>query len=407
VLRALQSTPARGSILLRLSVAQALYLASAAIAFTFSGIVGARLAPDASLATLPVALMTVATMLTTIPASLLMERFGRRPGFLAGAAAGLLGAGVSSWAVIHQSFALFCAGNALLGAYQAFAMYYRFAAADAVDEGSKGRAIGWVLTGGVVAALLGPSLAASSRSAFPAVEFAGSYAAAAALSLLAIAVVSTLSLPPSAKVAAEGERRPLVVIARQPIFIVAVVNAVAAYAVMSFVMTASPLAIVAAGHGVDAAASLTRWHLLGMFAPSFITGRIVSSLGPGPVLLAGGALLLISLLGPLAGDTAAHFNIALFILGVGWNFLYVAATTLLTESYRPAERARVQGFNEFLVFGSTAVASLAAGAAQTRLGWAAVNQLAAPFVLAALIASLWLALHRRTAARRSPAPAEF
>lgn len=403
----IQAAPARQGIVFRLGVAQALYLASAAIAFTFSGLVGARLAPDASLATLPVALMTVATMLVTVPASLLMERFGRRPGFVTGAAMGLLGACLSSWAVIEQSFALFCAGNALLGAYQAFAMYYRFAAADAVDESSKGRAVGWVLTGGVVAALLGPSLATWSRPAFPVAEFAGSYAAAAALSLLAIAVVSTLNLPPAAKAAAEGERRTLSLIARQPVFIVAVVNAVVAYSVMSFVMTASPLAVVATGHGVDAAASLTRWHLLGMFAPSFITGRIVSSLGPLPVLLAGGALLLISLLGPLTGDSAAHFNIALFMLGIGWNFLYVAATTLLTESYRPSERARVQGLNEFLVFGSTAVASLAAGAAQTSLGWTAVNQVAAPFVLVALIASLWLAARRRTAAQRSPAPAEL
>lgn len=392
-------SPTVRSTLLRLAAAQALYLSGAAIAFAFSGLVGARLAPDPLLATLPVALMTVATMLTTLPASLLMGRLGRRAGFLAGTAAGFVGAGLSAWAIAEASFGLFCVGNALLGVYQAFAMYYRFAAADSADERSKGSAVGWVLTGGVVAALLGPSLGAWSRSAWPAAEFAGAYAAAALLSLLAMAVVLTLDVGRPSEAAVEGERRSLSVIARQPVFVTAVVNAVAAYAVMSFVMTASPLAVVAAGHGIDAAASLTRWHLLGMFAPSFVTGRIVSTVGAVPVLLTGGALLLTSLLGASTGDGTAHFNVALLVLGVGWNLLYVAATTLLTESYRPAERARVQGVNEFLVFGATAVASLAAGVVQTQFGWDRVNTLAAPFVLVALAATLWLVARRRTAAR--------
>lgn len=397
--------PASG-IVPRLAIAQALYLASAAIGFTFSGLVGARLAPEASLATLPIALMTVATMLFTLPASLLMERFGRRFGFVLGAAMGLAGACLSSWAIVRGSFPLFCTGSAMLGAYQAFAMYYRFAAAEAVAEAAKGRAVGWVLTGGVIAALVGPSLAAWSQSAFPQTDFAGPYAAAAGLSLMAIAVAFTLKLPPVVEAADQGERRPWSVITRQPVFVVAVINAVMAYSVMSFVMTASPLAVVATGHGIDAAASLTRWHLLGMFGPSFITGRIVSSLGPVPVLLAGGALLLLSLLAALTGDSAAQFNIALFVLGIGWNFVYLASTTLLTESYRPSERARVQGLNEFLVFGSTAVAALGAGAAQTHLGWTAVNQLAAPLVLVALIASVWLAAHLRSVARHLPRRAE-
>ncbi|OHT18845.1 MFS transporter [Edaphosphingomonas haloaromaticamans] len=384
------------STVFRLAVAQALYLGGTAIAFAFSGIIGGRLAPDPSLSTLPAALMTVATMLTTIPASLLMGRFGRRIGFVAGAAAGSVGAGVAAWGIAQGSFALFCAGNALLGTYQAFAMYYRFAAAEAADERGKGaQAVGWVLTGGIAAALLGPSIGAWSRTAIPTVEFAGSYLAAVPLSLLALGVVATLALaPPSASVTA-GARRPLGLIARQPVFIAAVVNAVVAYAVMSFVMTASPLAIVAAGHGVDAAASLTRWHLLGMFAPSFVTGKLVARIGPVSVLLAGGAVVLASLFGALAGNSALHFNAALLVLGVGWNLLYVAATALLTQSYWPAERARVQGLNEFLVFGGTAAASLAAGAVQTKLGWEIVTQSAAPLVILAMGVTSWAALHGR------------
>lgn len=384
------------STVLRLAVAQVLYLGGTAIAFAFSGIIGGRLAPDPSLSTLPAALMTVATMLTTIPASLLMGRFGRRIGFVAGAAAGSVGAGVAAWGIAQASFALFCAGNALLGAYQAFAMYYRFAAADAADErGRSAQAVGWVLTGGIAAALLGPSIGAWSRTAIPTIEFAGSFLAAAALSLLALGVVATLSLAPPSASAAAGGQRSLGLIARQPVFIAAVVNAVAAYAVMSFVMTASPLAIVAAGHGVDAAASLTRWHLLGMFAPSFVTGKLVARIGPVPVLLAGGVVVLASLFGAPAGNSTLHFNATLLVLGIGWNLLYVAATALLTQSYWPAERARAQGLNEFLVFGGTAAASLAAGAVQTKLGWAVVTQSAAPIVIVAMGVTMWAALQGR------------
>lgn len=385
-----KAVPEHSGLVFRLGLAQALFLASAAVAFTFSGLVGAALAPNPSLATMPVAVMTVATMLTTVPAALLMERRGRRSGFVIGAILGLLGASLSTWAVIEKSFVFFCAGSAFLGTYQAFAMYYRFAAAEAVGEAARGRALGLVLTGGVLAALAGPGLASWSRIALPAPEFAGPYAAATALSLVAIAVAFTLKQPSMAKVAARGQQRPLSVIARQPAFIVAVINAVVAYSVMSFVMTASPLALVAAGHGADAAAGLTRWHLVGMFGPSFITGRIVSRVGPGPVLLWGGALLLISLLISLTGDSAAQFNIALLVLGVGWNFVYLAATTLLTSTYSPSEGSRVQAFNEFLVFGCAAVASFGAGAAQANFGWAGVGHFALPFVLVALMASLWL-----------------
>lgn len=254
-----------------LALAQALYLSAAAVTFTFSGLAGYALADDKALATLPMALMTVATALATIPASLLMGRLGRRAGFILGASAGVIGGALSAWAIAAASFTLFCLGGALMGVFQAFAMYYRFAAADLAPEAWKGKAVSWVMAGGVAAALIGPQIATLSRGAAPGTQFVGSYLAVAALSLLSVLLFAGLHLPPPG---ATGARmgRPLGVIARQPAFVVAVLNAAVAYGVMSFVMTASPLAVVADGFGPDAAASVTRWHLLGMFVPSFFTG---------------------------------------------------------------------------------------------------------------------------------------
>jgi MFS family permease len=384
-----------------LAVAQALYLSAAAVVFTFSGLAGYALAEDKALATLPVALMTVATAVATVPASLLMARIGRRRGFVLGALFGAASGAVSTVAIMAGNFALFCLGGTLMGVFQGFAMYYRFAAADAVDPSGKAKAVSWVLAGGVAAALVGPQIAAWSRSALPTAEFAGSYLAVVVLSLLSIVVLGALRMPTARSAEVRGGR-PLLAIARQPAFIVAVLNAAIAYGVMSFVMTASPLAVVAEGHGADAAASVTSWHLLGMFLPSFVTGSLIARLGLVRVLLAGAGLLLASGATALANPAAlSHYHIALLLLGVGWNFLFIGGTTLLAETYRPAERAKVQAANEFVVFGASAAAALAAGGVQTGFGWAAVNWSAVPLVVVAAAATLWLASRMK----RSPARA--
>ena len=263
-----------------LGVAQALYLSAVSVIFTFSGLVGAALAPSPSLATLPVALITVVTALTTIPASLLMARIGRRAGFQIGAFAGAAGAGLAAWGIASGDFVLFCLGNALMGVFQASAMYYRFAAADLAAPDFRSRAVSWVLAGGVAAALIGPEIAARTRSLASAADYMGAYIAAALLALLSILLLAALRAPPPVvETQGDGRGRSLLVIMRQPVFIVAALNAAVAYVVMSFVMSASPLAVVAAGYGVDAAAGVTRWHLIGMFAPSLVTGGLIARFG--------------------------------------------------------------------------------------------------------------------------------
>lgn len=378
-----------------LSVAQALYLSTLSVIFTFSGLVGATLAPTPSLATLPLALSTVVTAVTTIPVSILMARIGRRAGFQLGALVGATGAGLAAWGIARSDFALFCVGNALIGVFQASAMYYRFAAADLVAPAFRPRAVSWVLAGGVAAALIGPEVAARTRTLAPAADYMGAYLASALLALLSIAVLAALRAPPPAVAAhADVRGRPLLAIMRQPVFVVAAVNAAVAYIVMSFVMTASPLAVVAAGHGVDAAASVTRWHLVGMFAPSFFTGGLIARFGVLRILVAGAVLLSASLAIALSGSGLLAFQASLFFLGVSWNFLFIGGTTLLTETYAPAERAKTQAANEFLVFGTTALATLAAGTVQTGQGWATVNMAAVPALLIAGLATVWLMAQR-------------
>ena len=388
------SDRARRPVLI-LSAAQALYLSTLSVIFTFSGLVGATLAPIPSLATLPLALSTVVTAATTIPVSILMARIGRRPGFQLGAFVGATGAGLAAWGIARSDFALFCFGNALIGVFQASAMYYRFAAADLAAPAFRPKAVSWVLAGGVAAAVIGPEVAARTRALFHAAEYMGAYLAAALLALLSIAVLTALRAPPPAiETQANARGRPLLTIMRQPVFVVAALNAAAAYIVMSFVMTASPLAVVAAGHGVDAAAGVTRWHLVGMFAPSFFTGGLIARFGVLRILVAGAFLLSASLATALSGSTLSAFQASLLLLGVGWNFLFIGGTTLLTEAYDPAERAKTQAANEFLVFGTTALATLAAGTVQTGQGWATVNIAAFPVLLIAGLATAWFAARR-------------
>src|SRR5216684_2072842 len=296
-----------------LALCQALYLSASSIQVALSGLVGAMLAPDKLLATLPFSLITVMTASTTIPASFVMARLGRRAGFVLGALIGGTGGAISSIAIFRQSFIAFCIGNALMGCFQAVAQYYRFAAADAAEPAFKSRAVSWVMAGGVAAALLGPGIA-------------GFYLAIVVLAALSILLLSRLSIPrPAAPAPGQGGRK-LAVIARQPAFIAAVANGVLGYATMVFVMSATPLAAVACGHSSDDAIGIIRMHLLGMFAPSFVTGSLIARFGVTRILLAGAGF---------SGLTLYYFFAALSLLGGGWNFIYVGSSTLLTATYRP------------------------------------------------------------------------
>jgi len=390
--------------ILILAICQGLYLSASSVQAALSGLVGATLAPEKLLSTLPYSLITLTTATATIPASFLMARIGRRAGFMLGAMLGGLGGVISTAAIFQQSFAGFCLGNALMGCFQATAQYYRFAAADAAEPADKGRAVSWVLAGGVVAAVLGPSIAGFSKDLFAPVLFAGAYLAIAALSALTVVLLAFIAATQSSAPAATGGGRPLSVIARQPVFIAAVANSVLGYAAMSFVMTATPLAAVACGHTSDDAISIIRVHLIGMFAPSFITGRLIARYRVTRILLAGGASVLVSVLVALSGTTLVHFWLALTLVGLGWNFMYVGGTTLLTSAYRPEERAKTQGLNEFLTFGTVALASLSSGGVFTLVGWNAVNYAITPALLIAAAATLWHATVSRRTGEVAPLP---
>jgi MFS family permease len=384
-----------------LAVCQGLYLSASSIQAALSGLVGATLAPDKMLATLPFSLITLTTAATTIPASFLMARFGRRAGFVAGALLGGTGGALSTIAIFHQSFLVFCIGNALMGCFQAVAQYYRFAAADAAEVPAKGQAVSWVLAGGVVAAALGPSVAGFSKDLFAPVPFAGAYLAISVLAGLSILLFAFLAIPTPRGHAAERGGRPLGEVARQPAFIAALANGVLGYAAMSFVMTATPLAAVACGHTTDDAIGIIRMHLIGMFAPSFITGSLITRYGVSRIMLVGAGFLLLSAIVSLSGTALYDFWIALALLGLGWNFMYVGGTTLLTAAYRPEERAKTQAANEFLTFGAVALASLSSGGVFARAGWDTVNYAVLPLLLMAASATLWYAMINR----RAPAPA--
>jgi MFS family permease len=386
---------------LLLAACQGLYLSASSIQVALSGIVGAMLAPDRLLATLPYSLITATTAATTIFASLLMARLGRRAGFILGALLGGTGGAISTVAIFTRSFPAFCLGNALMGCFQAVAQYYRFAAADAAAPALKSRAISWVMAGGVAAAFLGPTIARLSKDLFAPVVFAGSYLSISALAAVSILLLSFLAIPRPTVVAGATGGRPLAEIARQPAFIAAVANGVLGYATMVFIMSATPLAAVACGHSSDDAIGIIRMHLIGMFAASFVTGSLIARFGVTRILITGSGLLLASAVVAVSGVALVNFWVALALLGLGWNFMYVGGTTLLTSAYRPEERAKTQAANEFLTFGVVALSSLVSGGVLARFGWDAVNYAILPFLLVAASTTLWY----RQLSRRAPAPA--
>jgi MFS family permease len=387
-----------------LALCQALYTSSVSIDLTLTGLVGYTLADDKAFATLPFSLITVAAALTTIFASFLMARIGRRAGFALGAAVGAAGGAISVHAIFVHSFWLFCCGTATVGVFQAFAQYYRLAAADAVDTHAKSRAISTVLTGGVIAAVLGPALAAWSRDWLAPITFAGSYALVTLLGLCSMALVlvayrnvAPASAHPSSTQQDAAPPRSLVRIVTQPIFVAALANNAIGYMVMMFVMTATPIAAVACGHTIGDGARIIQWHLVGMFAPSFFAARLIGRFGVLRIIGAGIALSAACGAIALAATDLPHFYVALACLGVGWNFMFVGGSTLLAQSYRANERAKTQATSEFTTFACSALASLTAGQLLSRFGWAVVNTSIFPALAVAACATLGYAWSRARA----------
>jgi len=386
---------------------QTLFMIASITVMTLSGVVGQQLSPDPALATLPIAMMMIGTLISTLPASLYMKRVGRRAGFITGVSLGGVAGGLLSFAAIAMdSFWLFCAGNLLLGLYQGFAMYYRFAAADVASPSFRSRAISYVLAGGVVAAFLGPWNASIAADWIATVPSGGPYLVIALLAALAIGLLAFLKVPPSGEPQPGDIQRPLGRIASQPCFIVAVLSGAVGYAVMILVMTATPLAMRAQGLEMSQVATIMQWHVFGMFAPSFVTGTLIARFGVTQVLLAGAALLAGCVAVANLGMTLAHFWVALVLLGIGWNFLFVGGSALLASIHSEAERGKVQGVNDLIIFALVAIGSLLAGALLHEFGWELLNLAMLPLILLVVLAILWLRVGSVREAAAQPASSE-
>lgn len=371
---------------LRLAASQALMLSAIVMSMAVAGIVGAQLAPDAGLATLPIAAMVVGVAVASLPAGLLMRRIGRRTGFLFGVTVGVGASLLAAYALQAQSFALFVLGHLLLGAYQGFANYYRFAAVEASDPAHAGRAISFVVAGGIVAAFLGPQIGQWGRDWLPAHLFVGSYLIQAGLSVAAIFLLLGLRLP-AVPPAQKGAARPLGEIIRQPALLMSIFGTSVGYSAMIMAMTATPLAMLGCGLPGVSVTPVIQWHVVGMFAPSFFTGDLVKRFGAPRIMQIGFVLLLGHVAVAVSGLEFLHFLSALILLGLGWNFAFIGGTALLTQTYRPAEQLKVQMVNEFVVFGLVAIASLSAGWLYARFGWVLLNLSMAPLLVVALLAS--------------------
>ena len=369
---------------------QALYQTAGVMIITAGGLAGYMLAPDKTLATLPVSAWMIGTMLTTIPASLMMGRFGRRPGFALGTLFGASSAVLATVSLMNGWFWLFCFAHVFHGAYQGFSQFYRFAAAESVSPAFKSRAISYVLAGPIVAAVAGPYLVAYTRDFAESGAFVATYAVLIALSLVSTILVALIDVPPPAEKKSDASARPLREIARQPAFVIAIVCAAIGYGVMNLAMTATPLAMAGHHHGIHDTAFVIQWHVLGMFVPSFFTGTLIARYGAPRIMLAGVGLLLTHVGIALSGNELLYYFSALVLLGVGWNFSSIGGTTLLPETYRPSEQAKVQGLNDFTIFGTVVASSFASGALLHGLGWIGVNVIALPFLAVAGVLLLYL-----------------
>jgi MFS family permease len=377
-----------------LAACQAMLFTNNSTLIAINGLAGLALAPYAALATLPVTCWVLGGAIGTMPASMHMKRVGRQRGLTMGTLWGVGGALMAASAIWMQSFWLLCLSTLVWGVYNAYGQYYRFAAADVSSPDFRATAISLVLAGGLVGGLLGPTLSRWT------IELAGPRFMGAYLALIAFAVATMVLLrfiriptPGAAERAASG--RPLLEIAAQPKFIVAVLSGAIGYGVMNFLMTSTPIAMRACGHPYGDAAFVISWHVVGMFLPSFFTGGLIRRAGVLPVMAAGVLLNFAAIGIALSGIAVAQFWWSMVVLGVGWNFLYIGGTTLLTETYRPEERAKAQGANDQAIFIMMVISSFTSGMTVTQAGWERVNLFALPMVAVVAAALLWFAMRSR------------
>jgi len=378
-----------------LAITQALAGGNNTVLVATAAIVGTMLAPDKGLATLPISIFVLGMWMGTLPMGVLARRFGRRNALQIGTVCGVLTGLICCVAVLQGSFLLFNIGAVFSGLYASGHQSYRFAAADTASEEFRARAISWVLVGGIFAGVVGAQLVIATQNLWPPYLFAATYIGQSALALIAGEVLMFVNIPKPPPRSVVGDGRPLLEIAREPRFIVAVVCGVAAYSMMNLVMTSAPLAMVMCNHSVTDATLGLQWHVLGMYAPSFFTGALIARFGLERVTGLGFALIIVAAAIGTAGISLWHFWIGLALLGVGWNFAFIGATTMVTHCHRPNERNKVQAFNDFLVFGSMAIGSFSSGQLLASFGWATVNEVVFPVVLAAGALLVWSALRRR------------
>jgi MFS family permease len=388
------------SNVVRLAAAQALSGANSAVIFATGSIVGATLAPDISLATVPLSMFVVGLATGTLPVGAISRTYGRRVALIIGTGCGVLTGLLAAFAILRGSFVLFCCATFLGGLYGAVSQSYRFAAADGASAAYRPKAVSWVMAGGVFAGVLGPQLVQWTMDIWPPYLFAASFAAQAVVALVAMAVLSGVDAPKPAPADLHGGR-PLFLIARQPRFIAAALCGVISYPMMNLVMTSAPLAMKMCGLSVSDSNFGIQWHIVAMYGPSFFTGSLIARFGAPKVVAFGLTLEAVAAGIGLSGITAMHFWATLVVLGVGWNFSFVGASALVLETHRLQERNKVQAFNDFLVFGTMALGSFSSGQLLANYGWSAVNIVVFPPVLLGL-AVLTLASFAKRRRRLQP-----
>ena len=377
-----------------LSLAQALMMSVNTLLFTMSAILGFELAETKSLATLPMAIQFCVTMLTSIPASIFMSYYGRKAGFILSSCIGFTGTLFAIYAVTEHSFLIYCISTAMFGVYTGFGNYFRFVAAEVSPPDKRNSAISYVLAGGVIAAVVGPNLASYTRDMFT-ITYLGSFIAVFILYGLNLVNFIFMELPRPINQAIKEYARPLRSIISQPVYLVALLSAALGYSMMTLLMTATPLAMKQQHMDFSDVAFVIQWHVLGMFVPSFFTGHLMNRFGIERVIFSGTLLIFACISINLTGTSLWHFWLALALLGVGWNFMFIGGTALLTRTYSETEKAKAQAFNDFVVFSTVTLSSLGAGALQYLVGWQIVNISVLPCVFICLVSIAWVDLKNR------------
>ena len=384
-----------------LAGAQALFQTVSVLVMTIGGLAGAQLTSRAELATLPIASMFLGTALAMFPASSLMARAGRRFGFMLGSLLGILGGTVAAYGIWLNSLALLALGTFFVGTYQAFAQFYRFAASEVADDSFRPKAISLVLAGGIVAALAGPLLARLGQS-WLVPQYFGSFVLLSITATLALGVLAFLKMPSTEKIAISLDKgRSWGQIVSQPAYLVALFGAVTGYGVMILAMTATPLAMVHHHHSLSTAATVIQLHVLGMFLPSFFTGALISRIGTLWVMLLGVLLLTLHVMTTWTGTGFNSFASALVLLGVGWNFLFIGGTTLLTTTYSPAEKSRAQATNDMAIFAVGLACSFGAGGLLNMFGWQTLNALLLPWLGLSAAVIVWQLIANKRPLRKA------